>query len=84
MTQLVESGRADWVTWLESYGAGKFYDAFVRNAQGAQSTCVHCGNSIRLDIVEGGGVPDWNYDGDYGCEGQGSDGSHLPVGGATR
>ena len=85
MTQQVKSERADWVRWLEGDGLGKFYDAFARNARGAESQCVHCCHSIFLDIVEGGGVPDWKTrDGDYGCEGQGSDGSHLPIGGATR
>lgn len=64
--------RAAWVSWLETYGAGKFYDAFMANAQGAESVCVQCNQPIYLDIREGGGVPDWgsNIDGiglDYGC-----------------
>lgn len=61
--------RAEWIRWLESYGAGNFYDAFVRNAQGAASRCLNCGAQVFLDIVEGGGIPDWRTeDGDYGCE----------------
>ena len=58
-TRTEEQDRADWVAWLESYGAAKFYDAFMSNAQGAESTCEHCGQPIYLDIREGGGVPDW-------------------------
>jgi hypothetical protein len=68
------TNRQGWIAWLENYGIGKFYDAFLSNAQGAQSTCIHCGQNIYLDIVEGGGVPDWgskissDISGlDYGC-----------------
>ena len=60
--------RAAWIKWLESMGADYFYDAFLRTAQGAASRCVQCGQRITLDIVEGGGVPDWSADGDYGCD----------------
>ncbi len=73
-----------WVSWFNSYGADRFYDAFIFNSQGAQSTCSYCGQHIYLDIVEGGGVPDWKTeDGDYGCgdspetREQGT-GSHMP------
>jgi hypothetical protein len=60
--------RSGWVKWLERYGADKFFDSFVRVAQGAESRCKHCGQSIFLDIVEGGGCPDWRTsNGDYGC-----------------
>jgi len=76
--------RQDWIKWLEHYGIGKFFDAFVRNAQGARGTCLYCRQDIYLDIVEGGGVPDWKTsDGDYGCAHspdtceQGT-GSHMP------
>lgn len=79
--------RAEWIEWIKSYGIGKFFDAFVATAQYAESECVYCGEPIFLDIVEGGGAPDWGTafdDGkpglDYGCsdspdtndEGQGS------------
>jgi hypothetical protein len=60
--------RAQWVEWLAAYGLGRFYDAFLSSAQGATSLCVNCGRRITLDIVEGGGVPDWSADGDYGCD----------------
>ncbi len=70
-----KNNKREWVRWLEEYGAAKFYDAFVRNAQYAQSKCVHCGQKIYLDIVEGGGVPDWGSELgsrsgglDYGCD----------------
>jgi hypothetical protein len=76
--------RAEWVAWLMNYSAAAFYDAFLHNAQGAQSECIHCHNTIYLDIVEGGGVPDWKTeDGDYGC-GDSTEttitgtGSHMP------
>ena len=69
-----KNAKADWVSWLKSYGAAKFFDAFIRTAQYAESVCVHCGQKIYLDIVEGGGVPDWGSafkEGerglDYGC-----------------
>jgi len=86
--ELIES----WTKWLKWYGAKKFCKAFLRTAQDAQSTCVHCTEPIYLDIIEGGGVPDWKTaDGDYGCadspdtcdEGTGS---HTPIklGGISR
>lgn len=65
--------RAEWVRWLKSYGPGQLFDAILQNTQGAESQCIHCGQKIYLDIVEGGGVPDWGsaipgVDGlDYGC-----------------
>lgn len=68
-----EQARAGWIKWLEDFGIGAFYDAFITHAQGAQASCRHCGEQIYLDIVEGGGVPDWGsamdgIDGlDYGC-----------------
>ena len=63
-----EQARSGWVAWLETYGAGAFFDAFMEHAQGAQGWCVHCRKAIYLDIAEGGGVPDWSDGaGDYGC-----------------
>jgi hypothetical protein len=66
--------KASWVAWLKDYGGDKFFDAFIRTAQYAESVCVNCGQKIYLDIVEGGGVPDWGSafkEGerglDYGC-----------------
>jgi hypothetical protein len=69
-----KQARAEWIKWLEGYGIGKFFDAFLATAQYAESKCVYCGQRIYLDIVEGGGVPDWGAafeEGkpglDYGC-----------------
>lgn len=77
------SGAREWAKWLESYGAERFYDAFIESAQGAQGQCIHCGEAIYLDIVEGGGVPDWRTsDGDYGCS-DSPDTSEDGVGGHT-
>lgn len=68
MAKNMKKSRAEWVAWLNRYGAAKFFDAFVEIAQDAQSTCVQCKLPIYLDIVEGGGVPDWHTEGgDYGC-----------------
>jgi hypothetical protein len=72
MTKLeMQQTKSAWVSWLATYGADKFFDAFMANAQNALSTCVHCGEEIYLDIAEGGGVPDWSSNdelgGDYGC-----------------
>jgi len=60
--------RDAWVQWLLNYGPGQFYDAFSDIAQDAESECTRCHEKIYLDIVEGGGIPDWRTaDGDYGC-----------------
>jgi hypothetical protein len=59
LDKATDEARDQWIAWLQGYGAGNFYDAFVAFAQDAESTCVHCGQPIYLDIVEGGGVPDW-------------------------
>lgn len=81
----MDKAKAGWVKWLKSYGADKFFDAFVRTAQYAESRCVNCEQEIYLDIVEGGGAPDWRTaEGDYGCEDSPDTddegvGSHVPV-----
>lgn len=63
-----DKARRDWIRWLEGYGAGAFYDSMLDSIQGAEGRCLHCGQPIYLDIVEGGGIPDWRTkDGDYGC-----------------
>lgn len=74
-----------WLDWLADYGADNFLRAFLYNAQGAQGTCTYCAQPIYLDIIEGGGVPDWKTkDGDYGCSdspdtcSEGT-GSHFPI-----
>lgn len=64
-----KNDKSQWCDWLRKYGIEKFYDAFLLNAQGAKSKCKYCRQDICLDIVEGGGVPDWcTEDGDYGCD----------------
>ena len=93
METMTRDARAEWIDWLSGYGIGAFYDAFLRNAQDAQSRCVNCDEPIYLDIVEGGGVPDWGSDPvwrngkmiglDYGCNdspdtGDDGVGSHEP------
>jgi hypothetical protein len=66
--RMAAKDKAAWVAWLQTYGADKFYAAFMANAQDAESRCVYCREPIYLDIREGGGVPDWRTDdGDYGC-----------------
>ena len=72
---LLKKSRAEWVAWLRTYGAGQLFDAIIKTCQGAESKCVHCGQKIYFDIVEGGGVPDWGSSFsdtphlglDYGC-----------------
>lgn len=57
-----------WVKWLKGYSPKAFLKVFLDVAQDAEGTCVNCYEKIYLDIIEGGGVPDWRTsDGDYGC-----------------
>lgn len=69
-----KSNAKELAQWLESFGAERFFEAFLAVAQGAQSMCVYCGRHIYLDCAEGGGVPDWGtaipgIDGlNYGCD----------------
>ena len=57
-----------WVKWLARYGAENFARSFVETVENAESTCVHCGERIYVDILTGGGCPDWSTeDGDSGC-----------------
>ena len=65
---MMATAKTAWVAWLAEYQPTKFYEAFCRTAQGAESQCLYCGEAIYLDIVEGGGIPAWKLaDGDYGC-----------------
>lgn len=65
---VTQSTKESWLKWLESYGADKFFDSFINTVEGAESTCIHCGEVIRVDITIGGGVADWStLDGDFGC-----------------
>jgi hypothetical protein len=55
--------------WLKTYGPEKFLESsFLRSVEGAESICVHCGQKIYVDVLIGGGVPDWSTEGgDFGC-----------------
>lgn len=90
MIKVTEQDRSSWVKWLETYGAEKLFDSIIRNVQNVESECVHCGEKIYCDIVEGGGVPDWGTkvsgcNGlDYGCPdspdtGEDGTGGHEPI-----
>ena len=64
----MDNNLESWVKWLENYGLENFAKSLLRNVQGAQSKCIHCGEFIYLDFFEGGGIGDWSTeDGDYGC-----------------
>ncbi len=85
MTLAQEKAKASWVSWLATYGADAFFDALMANVEGAESTCQYCGERIRLDFTQGGGIGDWGLDGDFGCPDspetcEEGTGSHLPVG----
>lgn len=73
-----------WLAWLEKYGAAKFLDAFLRNVENAESRCIHCKQPIFVDVLVGGGVPDWSTaGGDFGCPNSAdtnddASGSHVP------
>lgn len=60
--------KESWLAWLQEYGTDKFLDAFLESVEGAESVCVHCGEKIYVDVLIGGGVPDWSDNsGDFGC-----------------
>ena len=80
-----EKERTEWVRWFETYGTRKFLDSFLHNVEGAESTCQYCNRPIYVDVLIGGGVPDWSTeDGDFGCErspettDEGT-GGHMPI-----
>ena len=63
-----KAAKESWVEWLKNYGLMKFLNSFLRSVEGAESTCRHCGEKIYVDVMVGGGVPDWSTkDGDFGC-----------------
>jgi hypothetical protein len=80
----LQRAKADWLKLFKEHGAEKFLDSFLRNVEGAESVCVHCGQKIYVDVLIGGGVPDWSTrDGDFGCDaspdtGKGGTGGHFP------
>ena len=76
--------RQQWLQWLEHYGPAKFLDSFLNVVEGAESVCIHCGHKIYVDVLIGGGVPDWSTrDGDFGCDAspdtsENGCGGHIP------
>lgn len=67
--KFTDDQKQSWVDWLTKYGLMHFLDSFLRSVEGAESTCRHCGEKIYVDVMIGGGVPDWSTeDGDFGCE----------------
>ena len=84
-TTRFQNDKKSWLRWLEEYGAERFLDAFLHTVEGAESTCVYCQEKIYVDVLIGGGVPDWSTEsGDFGCS-ESPDtcdectGSHKPV-----
>lgn len=83
--KIKEKDKRCWVNWLKQYGLRKFLDSFLRNVEGAESICQHCHKRIFIDVMIGGGVPDWSTeDGDFGCdkspEREGDCvGGHMPI-----
>ena len=77
--------KQQWLAWFKTYGAKKFLDAFLHNVEGACSVCKHCNQPIYVDVLIGGGVPDWSTeDGDFGCDKspdtcEEGTGGHMPV-----
>lgn len=84
-TARLEKEKASWLNWLKSYTPKKFLESFLRNVEGAQSTCQYCHEPIYVDVLIGGGVPDWSTaEGDFGCEKSPETceegvGSHMPM-----
>jgi hypothetical protein len=69
MNKVTKKSKKEWLKWVKTYGIGNFFDAFIKNVEGAESTCRYCGNLIYVDITIGGGVPDWSTEGgDFGCD----------------
>ena len=74
-----------WLAWFFSYGAKQFLNSFLSNVENAESTCIYCKEKIYVDILIGGGVPDWSTEGgDFGCDrspdtDSESSGAHMPV-----
>lgn len=64
-----KANKQQWLKWLEDYGTDKFLDAFLRTVENAESICIHCHQTIYVDVLIGGGIPDWSTeDGDFGCD----------------
>ena len=68
MPRYTKKEKESWVKWLAGYGLMKFLNSFLASVEGAESTCCQCGQKIYVDVMVGGGVPDWSTaDGDFGC-----------------
>lgn len=66
--KITNKQKDEWVRWLDTYGSRNLLESFLRNVENAESTCVYCGQKIYVDVLIGGGVPDWSTkDGDFGC-----------------
>jgi hypothetical protein len=85
MRRITKKDKQGWLRWLEQYGTAEFLDAFLRTVEGAQSTCRYCNRAIYVDVMIGGGVPDWSTEkGDFGCDEspythEDGTGGHMPV-----
>ena len=66
--KITNKQKDEWIRWMDNYGTRKFLEAFLRNVENAESTCAYCNRTIYVDVMIGGGVPDWStLDGDFGC-----------------
>ena len=69
MKEFTKKEKEEWIEWLRKYGVENFLNSFLQTVEGAESTCKNCGEKIYVDIMIGGGCPDWSTkDGDFGCE----------------
>lgn len=60
--------KKEWLGWLDRYGPNNFLEAFLKNVENAESECQYCHCKIYVDVLIGGGVPDWSTEsGDFGC-----------------
>ncbi len=67
--RITNKQKDEWIRWLDTYGSRNFLESFLQNVENAESTCVYCKQKIYVDVLIGGGVPDWStLDGDFGCE----------------
>lgn len=67
--KITNKQKDEWIRWLDTFGARNFLESFLRNVENAESTCVYCKQKIYVDVLIGGGVPDWSTGtGVFGCE----------------
>lgn len=85
MRKHTEGEIRSWLRWCKTYTIERFIRAFLSNVEGAQGTCQYCRRSIYVDVLIGGGVPDWSTeDGDFGCDAapdtdRDGCGAHMPI-----